>query len=74
MKRYLLFVFFEDMEQGGMDDFISDFDSIEDCRKYYKNMSVSRQLDVVYQIFDTLEKRYIYSGNNEQWQKRNKAG
>jgi hypothetical protein len=37
MKNFLLFAFFERCAQGGMDDFMGDFDSLEEAIDFFKS-------------------------------------
>ena len=37
MKRYLVFFGLHDCPSGGMDDFLNDFDTIEECKSAIEN-------------------------------------
>lgn len=63
MKRYMLFTFDSDYPQGGMDDFKKSFDTLEECKEYFKlshddNMNVfdiEKRISVCYGYKNTHE-------------------
>jgi len=56
MKRYLLFAFYVYYPQGGMDDMIDSFDTLEEAKDRIRGL---REHYEDYQIFDTVSKRVI---------------
>jgi hypothetical protein len=56
MKQYILFAFWNHYPQGGMDDMIDSFDTLQEAEERIKEL---REHYEEYQIFDTLSKRII---------------
>lgn len=62
MNRFLLFVFLEEQENGGMNDFINSFNTIEDALNHFNTMKLSKLETTIYQIYDMIENRFIKNG------------
>jgi len=56
MKRYILFAFWNHYPQGGMDDMIDSFDTLQEAEYRIKEL---RENYEEYQIFDTASKRVM---------------
>jgi len=56
MKQYILFAFWNHYPQGGMDDMIDSFDTLQEAEERIKEL---REHYEEYQIFDTLSKRIM---------------
>jgi hypothetical protein len=70
MKRYFLFYGDRYYVGGGMYDFVADFDTIEEARKYlYDKLIPDWEIDwddYVMQIFDIVEGKIVWDDKNEK--------
>lgn len=60
MKRYLLFAYYEDSEQGGINDLIGNYQTIEEAQ----NKINTFDFEIIYHLHDIIENRKILT--NEQ--------
>lgn len=77
MKRYFLFYGDRYYVGGGMYDFVADFDTIEEARKYlYDELIPDWGIDwddYVMQIFDIVEGKIVWDDRNEKTLKLSKG-